>query len=507
TDLTDIDLAGLGMPHGVVADFKKFVKGYGLIVDVRPTNPEALLRLQSGEALPKPEVLKQKTINDLDVLLGIDPKHVGLVGHIDPAILVVPPEGSVVKHPLTNEDITVDKALHKRLSERLKRRATEFDPKGPIAEKMKKLIASGDFSIEPPGIIKFGEGANAKPFTGDHDIFNFFRVDGRPLTPQEYHYIVQQMREWGMNVEHGAHLHWITDDPEKLNIAKKHAPGGSEPLIRFGGGDEVREVHWDGDLHAQEKLGPSSDVITPGGEFAAPGRAEHAGRRPMPPAEIDPAVAGAYDPVADEFLRAPVDFNREAPAPASDAAGNRIPDVVEHGRTTVDVSDPSRYRSSEDFGDVSGDNRIARYRFGADLDEHGTMSMDVFLRRGEESAPSGAARSSMRGKEQFDAAFEHLNATPPGVRRIHSDFGDGDNLAAIGAKYEKLMSEKVLPEEVQAHEAKARIEAAKTTISAMWAESKGFVDVVVNLEMEGGRVVGAAVDYYPKGQAPPQTED
>jgi hypothetical protein len=258
------------MPPKVAAKFKEFAEGYGLIVDVRPTNPEARTRLESASALPKPEVLKQKTINDLDVMLGVDQRHKGLVGHLDPAQLTVPPEGSVVRHPVTGEPMTVDKALHEQLSDRRARRAYEFDPSGPIGENMKALMEGGGFSIEPPGIIKFGKGAEAKPFTGDHDVFDIRRVDGRPLTPEEYRFLIQQMREWGMNVEHGAHLHWITTDPAKLAIARQHAPGSNEPLIRFGGG-EVKETYWDGDLHAQNKLAPSSDVVAPGGKFARRG--------------------------------------------------------------------------------------------------------------------------------------------------------------------------------------------------------------------------------------------
>jgi hypothetical protein len=269
-NLSDTDLGALGMPPKAAAKFKEFAEGYGLIVDVRPTNPEARARLESGEALPKPEVLKQKTINDLDVLLGVDPKHKGLVGHLDPAQLAVPAEGSVVRHPVSGEPVTVDKPLHQQLSDRWAKRAREFDPNGPIGRKMKALIEGGGFSIEPPGIIKFGEGAEARPFTGDHDVFDIRRADGRPLTPEEYRFLVQQMREWGMNVEHGAHLHWITDDPAKLDIARQHGPGSDEPLIRFGDG-AVKEAVWDGDLHAQDKLAPSSDVITPGGEFARHG--------------------------------------------------------------------------------------------------------------------------------------------------------------------------------------------------------------------------------------------
>jgi hypothetical protein len=307
-NLTDADLAAMGMPADSIKKFKEFADGYGLIIDVRPTNPEAMLKLQTGEALPKPEILKQKSINDLDVMLGIDPSHRGLVGHLDPANLKVPAEGATIKHPTTGEMVTVDAALAKELQDRHVLRSKEFSEH---ADKMKSLVEKGGFSIEPPGIIKFGEGPDAKPFTGDHDVFDFRRKDGKPLTPQEYDYLVQQMRFWGMNVEHGAHLHWDTADPSKLDIAKQHAPGGKEPLIRFGDGGSVKEAHWDGNLDAQKNLGPSSDTVTPGGKFAEGGEgAKKAGMKPSPADKLDPGAMAKPDPAAVEFLGpAATDFN------------------------------------------------------------------------------------------------------------------------------------------------------------------------------------------------------
>ena len=294
-ELTDADLAAMGMPESSVKSFKQFADGYGLVIDVRPTNPDALAKLRSGEALPKPEILKQKSITDLDVMLGIDPKHKGLVGHLDPATMSVPKEGSQIVHPTTGETITVDAALHKKLNDRLAKRIDDF---GHYEKSVKELLASGQFSIEPPGIIKFGTGPDAKAFTGDHDVFDFRRKDGKPMSPQEYDFYVMQMRQWGMNVEHGAHLHWDTVDPAKLSIAEGHAPGG-EPLIRFGEGGTPKEAWWDGRLDAQKDLGPSSDVVRPGGEFASGGpEAKAAGMKPGD-GKLDPAALKERDPGAD----------------------------------------------------------------------------------------------------------------------------------------------------------------------------------------------------------------
>ncbi|WP_455711470.1 WXG100-like domain-containing protein, partial [Streptomyces griseus] len=80
-----------GIPEKNFSKFRDVARDRNVVVDVRPTNPSAPKWLDAG-AMPKPQDIKAKTVNEVDVLLGADAGNVGLVGYFKP---VLPAEGSV----------------------------------------------------------------------------------------------------------------------------------------------------------------------------------------------------------------------------------------------------------------------------------------------------------------------------------------------------------------------------------------------------------------------------
>ncbi len=79
------------MPDANVKKITDIAAAEGVIIDIRPTTPHAAELLKSGKALPKPAQIKAKTINDLDVQLGLAPKeHLGKVGYFPPEKIQLP---------------------------------------------------------------------------------------------------------------------------------------------------------------------------------------------------------------------------------------------------------------------------------------------------------------------------------------------------------------------------------------------------------------------------------
>ena len=90
--LSTDDLANrYGMPETNVRKIQGVCADLGVIVDIRPTTPHAEVMLREGTALPKPEAVKAKTINETDLLIGLGKKEdLGKVGFFDPAVVRAP---------------------------------------------------------------------------------------------------------------------------------------------------------------------------------------------------------------------------------------------------------------------------------------------------------------------------------------------------------------------------------------------------------------------------------
>jgi uncharacterized protein YukE len=215
------------------ARFQEFADDENLVIDVRPTNPASVPWLKRG-AIPKPQSIKAKTINDRDVLLGADPEHKGLVGFFEPRM---PPRGD-----LSDADY---EALRKRHDQRV----GELEDYGEkMAEMAREPVGPRRFEVEDGIVYGYDRDGVRQPVAGDHDMFDVRRPDGSRLSPQEYDDLVLDMQNADMGVEHGAVTYWEPrSESERLirdGLLEAHRPG-EEPLVRFAPGQRPRLVDSD----------------------------------------------------------------------------------------------------------------------------------------------------------------------------------------------------------------------------------------------------------------------
>ena len=244
--LTPQDLATrYGMPPENVGKIEAVCKQLGVIVDVRPTTPHAEVMLREKTALPKPEALKAKTINETDLLIGLGKQeHLGKVGFFDPAV--------TEPHRPPDYD-SLPKETQKRIDDRIKQRMEEFND---YRKSMKELEDLGLIRIEPDGtVINTGltKSGGELPFTGDHDIFDIRAKDGTKLTPEQYQQARTALMAADAGVMHGGVTGWAVDSPGSFNteagqksfgkMVEAHSPGGKEPLVRLGDGEPKAVWH------------------------------------------------------------------------------------------------------------------------------------------------------------------------------------------------------------------------------------------------------------------------
>lgn len=232
-ELTPPDTAALRDEHGMPVEnqqwFQEFANRMNLSIYVRPTNAASVGWL-NRLAVPKSQKIKAKTINRLDVLLGADPHHLGLVGHFQP------------KQP-TRPDGMSDEDWNE-LTKRYDDRREKFALLNPSVEQLK---AQGILAVYGQ-LLGYRESVSDKfqPITGDHDIFDI-RHAGDPgqsdelikepkLSKEAYEAAVRLLVEAEKGVMHGAHMRWERQNAEDEKMYNKivtdHLKGG-EPLIRF----------------------------------------------------------------------------------------------------------------------------------------------------------------------------------------------------------------------------------------------------------------------------------
>ena len=277
--------ARTGMPVRNQQAIADTCKAHDVVIDVRPTNPEAPRRLAAGN-LPKPEAIKAKSINQLDTFLGFRKEDVGLVGYMEPK----PPVRGEVPPELWDQ-------VQKRYAERL----AEFKDLAPEMKNLARPVGARDqfaavgfekqVTVDANGVIRVVEGAEGKApagFTGDHDIFQITNLDGSPVSGQKYNEVVSDLVQQKVGVEHGAHMHWDVPakpasaaykDPTKgfQGIAEKHMPAakGGEDLYRFAPDGSITPI----------RANPATDTL---GAARAAGRADKGAAVP----DIDRTIQG-----------------------------------------------------------------------------------------------------------------------------------------------------------------------------------------------------------------------
>jgi hypothetical protein len=168
----------------------------GVQVHVRPGNPASKKWLDAGDAVPKPQIIKSKTISDLDSYIGGPKGKEGLVGYFEPI------EANMKNVP---ED------LHDAVKEQFTKRVKEFDK---YAERMADLEKNGIVRVKD-GIVSIAvkdpdTGATVfKQVAGDVDLFDVTNFDGTELPQNIKDMAVKKLRGINTsNVEHRDLISW-----------------------------------------------------------------------------------------------------------------------------------------------------------------------------------------------------------------------------------------------------------------------------------------------------------
>lgn len=163
---------------------------HGISAKMRPTTKNARKFIKDGRALPKPEAVKNKTINRIDTeYLGFNQADEGLAACKRPK-------------PLPKQrpsNLSPDE--WRGVKRRWVQREREFRNMANKIEKNPDLTWSKD-----TGIIY--DKKTGLPFTGDNDAFVFVdATTGKPVSPYTNQKIVKELKELGV-IQHGEHANW-----------------------------------------------------------------------------------------------------------------------------------------------------------------------------------------------------------------------------------------------------------------------------------------------------------
>jgi len=250
-----------GMPDKNVKAAQDIAKKHNVEIYIRPTNPASKKLLEAG-AHPKPESIKTKTINELDIKLGRKPDDLGKVGYFDPGPNP-PPKGNM------------SDAEYSKLKERYEQRKQEFVNYQHDIEKLKKK----GITVTEDGVIIAKDG---KPYTGDHDIFDIRGPGGKPLTDAERAKVLADLMKPPFSAQHPGHRQWdyskadkYTPPPEKNPVTGKWEQQKSKYNKCKSVDEKIRDSHqtWTSKGETGEpliKVGPDGSIS--GKHFDAHGK-------------------------------------------------------------------------------------------------------------------------------------------------------------------------------------------------------------------------------------------
>ena len=244
-----------GMSKHVAGTVQGMCDEYGVVIDVRPTTGTAPEWRGKG-AVPKPEVIKAKTINEYDRLLGAPEGAIGLVGYFDPKLPRRPSGMDDHDGPRSN-----NRFRSGRKSSRAWRRTWPSWRGGHGA-------GGGQGGDARQSTCGRGE-QQYSPVTGDHDLFDIHWADGRKMTDEAADAIANLMRGMNVDIEHPAHMRWkptnAKDQKMYDDIAKQHSGGAdhTQDLIRFEPGQAPHDAKaGDAITPVQPRKGRKWDVVS-----------------------------------------------------------------------------------------------------------------------------------------------------------------------------------------------------------------------------------------------------
>jgi hypothetical protein len=283
-----------GIPPASAKGFQDIADVFNVVLKVRPTNTASLPVLEAG-GVAKPELIKAKTVNRADQLIGAPPDGLGKVGFFEPRMPSEPILATLKPEART--------AVQERFQQRLEEYQHYREEYGKLAEQGLLKMTDGVLQIADPRTGEF------RDIGGDHDIFEITNSDGTPLHPDVRRALVDQMRSMGINVEHPDHVSWPADSPKTFDdkayqkIVDQHTT--DEALVAFVPKSQPRHVM-------------AGEVVT------GPPRTEGVGDRFLPASSghaTEPGPAGPTRPGETDFSVEP----RHATAEELAAAREREP--------------------------------------------------------------------------------------------------------------------------------------------------------------------------------------
>lgn len=166
----------------------------GVQIQTRPVSKHVLRRLEQGD-VPKPPIIKAKTINELDELIGAPTGQQGRVGFFKP------------KMPDTTG------MSPERLIEVQKRFIQRRDEFRDLGRDMRELQQQGLVRMEN-GLVKTPQG---KHITGDYDVYSITMKDGSPAPDWLKQQVMKDLKKPPFNAQHDAHLDWKYDRNDPLH--------------------------------------------------------------------------------------------------------------------------------------------------------------------------------------------------------------------------------------------------------------------------------------------------
>jgi len=214
---------------------------HGVLIEMKPANPQSLKLIADGEALAKPELLKPKTTNNLDLEIGAPRGSEGKVTYFEP------------QRPPNYDSLSPNDPLRQRYDDRMgqwdKYRNTMDELQKPPSQRSPEFQEAmrQQYGQDVPLQIDIRDGviydrATGKPFAGDYDVWGFRDArTGEYVSPNRAQQIYDDMG-YASNPQHGpGTAHWNPDDPGLQDIKRRlqsdHSasnPNG-ENLLQFDG--------------------------------------------------------------------------------------------------------------------------------------------------------------------------------------------------------------------------------------------------------------------------------
>ncbi len=199
-----------GIPKSQLTKMQKLAKESGYDIGIRPPAKEAGAMMESRMAAPKPPIVHNKSIGELDELIGAPKGKRGMVGHFEPQL---PPKG------------TVPKGMGQKVLDRFNERRAEFVK---YNEYLKGLEKKGFRTID--GVIHDVRSGVPKPLVSDVDLAGIFK-NGKPIPEDEARMLISKIMKECPGVTHPDVNSWYATGQEAQDIMQgtigKHLPGGT----------------------------------------------------------------------------------------------------------------------------------------------------------------------------------------------------------------------------------------------------------------------------------------